>query len=62
MATEEKPEYLTVREAAKLLRVTEWTIRKHLREGVYPGAIRPGRNWLIPRADVHAYFKKEYNK
>ncbi|QFG08538.1 helix-turn-helix DNA binding protein [Gordonia phage ASerpRocky] len=53
---------MTVQEAAKLLRVTDWTIRKHLRNGVYPGAIRPGRNWLIPRADVHAYFKKEYNK
>lgn len=62
MKEEPKPEYMKVREVAQLLRVTEWTVRKQLRAGVYPGAVRPGKNWLIPRVEVHEQFKKEYNK
>lgn len=61
--SEELPEYMTVKEAAEMLRVTDWTIRRYLREGkVFKGAVRPGRNWLIPRSEVHDMFKKEYNK
>lgn len=42
---------LTVEEAAARLRVSEWTLRKWLREGRLRGS-RPGRDWRIEEAAV----------
>lgn len=49
-------EYLTVTEAAKILRVSEKTLRRAIRAGRIPGARRvPGcRRYLIPRSFVEA--------
>jgi excisionase family DNA binding protein len=49
--TLELPPYLTTSEVADLLRVTDWTVLRWLREGKVT-SIRPGRQHLIPRADV----------
>lgn len=41
----------TVPEAAALLRISTTTLRNWIAQGVLV-AIRPGRNWLIPRREV----------
>jgi excisionase family DNA binding protein len=46
MSTEKQ--FLTVREAADILLVTESTIRKWLREGTLRGQNLGGRAWRIP--------------
>jgi excisionase family DNA binding protein len=54
--------YVKVKEAADILMVTPWTVRRLLREGNFPGAVRPGRDYLIPREEIHDYFVKGYNE
>lgn len=46
--------WLTPEEAAKILRISVWTIWKALERGDFDqyGARRIGRNWRIPRAAV----------
>ncbi len=52
----EPKEFLTVREAARLLRVSERTMRKHLAAGRMPGARRIGAVWRIRRAAIEELF------
>ena len=40
--------HITVKEFAKTAGVSESTIRKRLRNGEYPGAIKQSGSWLIP--------------
>ena len=48
------PDYLTVREAARLLCVSGQRVRQLCQDGTL-GARRPGRDWLIPREHVLEY-------
>jgi excisionase family DNA binding protein len=49
---EEQPQlFYTAEEVARLIRVSEQTIRAWIRDGKLP-ARRFGRNWRIPSADV----------
>jgi hypothetical protein len=51
----ELPGWLTPAEAAAVLRLDPYTIRRSLREGVFPGAVKlPDRFWRIPRQSVEA--------
>jgi len=46
----------TVQAVAWAVGVTEGRIRQLLGEGRFPNASKLGRSWLIPGADVRAYF------
>lgn len=50
-------EFLTVEEAADLIRIHPETLRQWLREDKFPGA-KIGDNWRIRRADIDAFFEK----
>lgn len=53
-------QYYTVGEVAGLLRVGPATIRKRLKDGVYPGAIKPGKSWLIPESQLMNALNKRF--
>lgn len=57
--------YLSVKDAAERLHVSDRTIRHYLGLGYFPDAIKkgPGRNseWLIPEADVTSFDEKRRN-
>lgn len=46
---------LTVKEAAKWLRVHEQTLIERARAGKIPGAAKPGKCWVFPEAGLQAY-------
>lgn len=48
------PNLLTAAEAAEVLRMTPWEIRRKIRDGKIP-ATKPGRAWLIDEDDLAAY-------
>jgi len=45
--------YLSVKDVSKAKGLSEWYIRKLLREGQIKGAKKFGRNWRIPRDQLH---------
>lgn len=47
----EDPKLLTAQEAAQLLRLSEATVRRLIRQGKLPGT-RIGRDYRIPRAQL----------
>lgn len=55
MNSEDLPEFMTIAEVSKYLRLSENVVRIKRREGAFPNSSRPGRNWLIPRDDVVVY-------
>ncbi len=63
MSDEVKPEdveYIKASEVARILLVTPQTIRNRIKEKVYPGAIKPGRDWLIPKDEAMNSINKRY--
>lgn len=44
--------WLTTHETAELLEVTQRWIQKQCAAGTFEGAVRQGRDWMIPRAAV----------
>ncbi len=40
--------------------VTEGTVRLLLRQKKFPGAVRPGRSWLVPLTDLENYVKEKH--
>lgn len=54
---EEKPENLTVRETAELLKVSEQSVHNYIKRGVLP-AQKVGRILLIKRVDVENSLKE----
>lgn len=48
---------LTVEELAELLRWHPEHARRQVRSGAFPGAVRDGRRWLVPEADVTAWLR-----
>ncbi|HEX9990516.1 MAG TPA: helix-turn-helix domain-containing protein [Chloroflexia bacterium] len=51
---------LTVDEAAKLLKLTPYTIRRLLNEGRLPGKkVGGGRQWRISREELERYFEND---
>jgi len=55
VATEAK--HLTVDEVAALYRVTGQTVVRWQREGKLPAAVRVGRRWLFPAAEIMAHLE-----
>lgn len=55
---EPEPEYLTVPEAAKLMRVTPGTVRKLVRKGQIECA-RVGNRMIFPKKKIKAYLDGE---
>jgi len=52
-------DYLTVREVAKSLNITEYTVRKYLRKGELRGTKIAG--WRIKPADLVAFIRSKTN-
>lgn len=50
----ETPVFLTIAEVARVLRMTEWEVRKRCRSGELK-ASKPARTWLIAPADVEEF-------
>lgn len=51
----DEPEFRTVAQAAKLLKVHPTRVRQYCREGRITGARIVGRDWLIPKIDVEVF-------
>ena len=45
-------------EAAEILGRSKWTILRRCRAGGFPGAVRDGKDWLIPVEDVELYLQR----
>jgi len=45
-------------EAAELLGRSKWTILRRCRARAFPGAVRDGKDWLIPAAAVLTYLER----
>jgi excisionase family DNA binding protein len=45
-------------EAAELLGRSKWTILRRCRAGEFPGAVRDGKDWLVPAAAVLTYLDR----
>jgi excisionase family DNA binding protein len=54
----EMPENLKVGEVARLCRVESSTVRRWIKLGVIP-AVKVGRGWLVPRADLEQKLEVE---
>ncbi|WP_293783613.1 helix-turn-helix domain-containing protein [uncultured Aeromicrobium sp.] len=50
---------LTVREVAEVLRESTVTTSRRCKRGEFPGAIKTGKKWLIPRTAVDALLNPE---
>ena len=50
---------LTVDEAAKVLRLNPYTVRKFLRDGKLKGTRIGERKWGIRRSDIEAYIDRK---
>jgi len=55
--SKELEDALTVAEAAKLLRLHPVWLRRRIAQGGFPGAIRIGKLWRIPRSAYEAVLK-----
>jgi excisionase family DNA binding protein len=49
--------FLTTEDIAEQLQVTEYTVRKWIRDGAIP-AIRVGKNWRVAPADYQAFLQR----
>lgn len=47
--------FLTVHQAARLLQRHPEQVRRYLREGRFPGALKLGLMWYLPEAEVRAF-------
>lgn len=54
MGVNELPPIMTVAQYAAVMRMSEWTVRKHCRLGIIPGAFKhPGaKEWRIRTAEA----------
>ena len=52
-------EYLSTRDVANILGVTDASVRRYIRAYGLP-AIRPAGRWIVPRADFEAWLKKQH--
>jgi excisionase family DNA binding protein len=50
-----KDKYVTVEEAAELANRKTSLIRVLCRDGRFPGAVKMGNTWIIPKHEVMAY-------
>lgn len=53
-------EMLSTHQVADILLVTPGHVRQLIKAGRFPNAHRPGKSYLIPRADLNAYIKSDY--
>lgn len=56
--------YYTAKETARLFKVTPRTILRwvNAEPSRFPGTIRPGKEYLIPQADIEAELKRRQEK
>lgn len=47
-------EWLTIEEAARVLRISEWLAYKLAKKGKLPGCMRVGRRWRVSRRALGA--------
>ena len=47
--------YMTSKQAAEYLKRADGTIRKQCRAGKFPGAVKVGNTWVIPKNSVIRY-------
>ncbi|MBR0250782.1 MAG: helix-turn-helix domain-containing protein [Synergistaceae bacterium] len=52
-------EYIDAVTAAKMLEVSRPTMSYHCKVGNFPGTIRIGHYWLIPRKAVEEYVRRK---
>ena len=52
------PDFITVKEASVLLRVTDRTLYDLCRQGKLPGAAKVGGQWRIDRQELLAWLAK----
>ncbi|MDH4160228.1 MAG: helix-turn-helix domain-containing protein [Actinomycetota bacterium] len=52
-------DFLTVAEVAAMMRVSKMTVYRLVHSGELP-AVRVGRSFRVPQAEVHAYLKASY--
>ncbi len=52
-------DYLTTSDAAQRLGITTMRIRQLIAAERFPGAIHPGRDWLLPAREVFAYQRRK---
>ena len=52
------PEYLTLQEAAALLRIGERTAYTRCRSGQLPGAAKVGGRWRVDRATLESWLRR----
>ena len=52
------PDFITVKEASELLRVTDRTLYDLCRQGKVPGAAKIGGQWRLDREKLLAYLAK----
>lgn len=48
---------LTPPEAARMLRISDYTLRKWLRERKIPGGFKLGGHWMVRRAVLEEYLR-----
>jgi excisionase family DNA binding protein len=53
-------ELLDVKDAAKMLKLSEYTLRRHLRKGILPG-YRTVSGWRINREALERYLERTAN-
>lgn len=53
-------ELLNVKEAAKILKISEWTLRRHLRKGKLPG-YKMSFGWRMDREALEEYLHNKTN-
>ena len=51
------PELMTTAEVAPVLRLTAATVSRMCNRGEFPGAVKPGKSWLIPASDVESLLR-----
>lgn len=58
---DEREENLTVPEVARIMRCSEWKVKKLIAGGALR-ASKPGRAWVVPRSSVQAHLDATSNQ
>jgi len=51
--------YLTSQEIADELRISDDSVNRWCRQGKFPGAVKAGKAWRIPRGDFEGWKKSQ---
>lgn len=59
---EDLPENCLVNEVAQFFRITDYSVRRWIREGEFPNTFKAGKIFLIPKQDVLDCAHRKYGK